>query len=158
MHIIILRLFSNNVIIFIFRMGPRKATVTRVRGENLQFNPSPSTKTKVFKASQYEIVCQIREILVMAERWVDNRKINENPSFCFYLQEVGSKEYTQHEHLPLYNEIVRGFYAHLQLAMRDQPMHTIVRDKEFPFTRQEILNVIPNLDVPEEKPSLQWSK
>lgn len=32
-------------------------------------------------------------------------------------------------------------------------MHTIVRDKVFPFIRQEIHNAIPISDVPKEEPS-----
>lgn len=37
--------------------------------------------------------------------------------------------------------------------MGDWPAHTIVRDKVFPFTRQEIIKTIPILDVPQEEPS-----
>lgn len=37
--------------------------------------------------------------------------------------------------------------------MGDQHVHIILRDKVFLFMRQEIINVIPVMDVPERKPS-----
>lgn len=69
------------------------------------------------------------------------------------MRQVGLEDYIRHEHLPAYNEIVQEFYAHLELTMGDQPVHTIVRGRMFPFMRHEIINTIPIPDVAEEEPS-----
>lgn len=67
--------------------------------------------------------------------------------------DVQLEEYTLYKHASHCNKIPWEFYAQLQPAMGDQPTYSIVKDEEIPFTREEILRVIPIPDIPEEKPS-----
>lgn len=69
------------------------------------------------------------------------------------MQEVGLEEYTLHEHLPTYSKIVQKFHMNLEPAVATQPVYTIVKDKVFSFTRDEILKALPIPAIEREGPS-----
>lgn len=65
----------------------------------------------------------------------------------------GLDNHMMHKFLPIYNELVQEFYAHLEPLLGNQPVYSLVRGLMVPFMRQKILNAIPIYDILEEEPS-----
>lgn len=76
---------------------------------------------------------KFEQFRIWPERKVDYLNIHENLSFRYFMQEVGLENYTKQEHLSVYNDIVRVFYAHLELPMGDQAICSIVRGQVVPL-------------------------
>lgn len=69
------------------------------------------------------------------------------------MQGAGLRKYMMHKHTLPYNEIVCEFYTNLQPAIGDQFAYSIVKSREVPFIREEILRAIHISGMPEDKPS-----
>lgn len=110
----------NIIIIFIFRMGPWKTTVKRVKGETVGSSPPSPPKQMSSKPTNKKLYVKFEIFWLWPERRVDYTNINENPFFRFYMQKLGLKEYNRYVHLSACIEIVQTFYANLEPALANQ--------------------------------------
>lgn len=60
---------------------------------------------------------KFEQFKLLFEREVNYSKFYENFYICDFMQQVDLENYTRHDHLLAYNEILREFYAHLEPVM-----------------------------------------